>query len=309
LGVDAGRGRRAHPLARPPRRYLRGLVHARDLPLFLPGSAEDPPYFVRAGNHNVLSEIRHQKTVLPLFSAAADALAAPWFVPEPTPWADLPGRSRLGLLLGGCLAVAYGRAFLRPREELSGLLLAHAAAACVSAVAQGESGHPNGYRYVYLAVPAALGIASGFLALLGSVPDRAKRIAALAGIGAVAITGTLGARDACLMWPEARATFVQFGGCGTLLGEAADRWSLHGSTVIDPAPYGDLRIAGIVQRYALTRRPAFPPGGRPRSPSMFHVVADRPEALAPSERVVERVVTPWGDPCGLVVRSPAPLPR
>ncbi|MGA7990415.1 MAG: hypothetical protein WCC53_03180, partial [Thermoanaerobaculia bacterium] len=130
-------------------------------PLFLPGSRGDPPYFARTGNHNVLSEIRYQKSVLPLFGATADALAAPWFVPDPAPWTDLPGRSRLGLILGVCFAAGFGRAFLKPRDELSGLLLAHALAAGVSAVAQGESGHPNGYRYVYLTAPAALGIASG----------------------------------------------------------------------------------------------------------------------------------------------------
>ncbi len=274
-------------------------------PLFLPGSRGDPPYFVRSGNHNVLSEIRYQKSVFPLFGAMADALAAPWFVPEPAPWADLPGRSRLGLILGVCLAVGFGRAFLKPRDELSGLLLAHAVAAGVSAIAQGESGHPNGYRYVYLTVPAALGIASGLLALAGSAPKRARRIAALAGIGAVAIAGTLGARDACLVWPQARPTFTQFHGCGTLLGEAAQRWSLRGPAEVDGWPDADLTIAAIVQRYALTRRPEPPPGGPPLSHSTFRVSLAPPKTLAPGERVVERVVTPWGKPCGVVVRSPA----
>jgi hypothetical protein len=124
-------------------------------PLFLPGSRGDPPYLARTGNHNVLSEIRYQKSILPLFGATADALAAPWFVPEPGWWIDLPGRSRLGLILGVCLAVGFGRAFLKPRSELSSLLLAHAVVASVSAVVQGESGHPSGYRYVYLTVPAS----------------------------------------------------------------------------------------------------------------------------------------------------------
>ncbi len=274
-------------------------------PLFLPGSRGDPPYFVRSGNHNVLSEIRYQKSVFPPFGAMADALAAPWFVPDPAPWADLPGRSRLGLILGVCLAVGFGRAFLKPWDELSGLLLAHAVAAGVSAIAQGESGHPNGYRYVYLTGPAALGIASGLLALVGSAPERARRIAALAGVGAVAVTGTLGARDACLVWPQAHPTFTMFRGCGTLLGEAAHRWSLRGPAEVDGGPDASLRIAAIVQRYALTRRPEPPPGGPPLSPSTFRVSLAPPKILAPGERVVERVVTPWGEPCGFVVRSPA----
>lgn len=274
-------------------------------PLFLPGSGGDPPYFVRAGNHNVLSEIRYQKTVLPLFGAAADALAAPWFVPDPAPWSDLPDRSRMGLVLGVCLAVGFGRAFLRPRDELSGLLLAHALAAGVSAVAQGESGHPNGYRYVYLTVPAALGIASGLLALVGGVPERVRRSAALAGVGAVAIAGMLGARDACVVWPRARPTFTKFRGCGMLLGEAAHRWSLRGPAEIDGGPDPELRMAAIVQQYALTRWPEPSPGGPLRAPSTFRVSLAPPKNLAPGERVVERVVTPWGEPCGFVVRSPA----
>jgi hypothetical protein len=294
--------------ARP--RILRAAVFAGAFalvasPLFLPGSRGDPPYFVRAGNHNVLREIRYQNSVLPLFGATADALAAPWFVPEPAPWADLTGRSRLGLILGVCLAVGFGRAFLKPRNELSGLLLAHAVTAGISAVAQGESGNPNGYRYVYLTVPSALGIASGLLALVGSAPKRARRIAALAGIGAIAIAGTLGARDACLIWPEARPTFTQFHGCGTLLGEAAHRWSLRGSAEVDGGPDAELRIAAIVQRYALTRGLEPLPGGPPLSPSTFRVSLAPPKTLAPGERVVERVVTPWGEPCGVVVRGPA----
>jgi hypothetical protein len=274
-------------------------------PLFLPGSRGDPPYFARTGNHNVLSEIRYQKSVLPLFGATADALAAPWFVPDPAPWTDLPGRSRLGLILGVCFAAGFGRAFLKPRDELSGLLLAHALAAGVSAVAQGESGHPNGYRYVYLTAPAALGIASGLLAIVGGAAARARRITALAGVGAVAIAGTLGARDACLVWPRARATFTHFCGCGTLLGEAAHRWSLRGPTEVDAGPATSLRIATIVQRYALTRHPEPLPGGLPLAPSTFRVSPASPRTLGRGERVVERVVTPWGEPCGIVVRSPA----
>ena len=294
-------------------RVLRGAVFAGAFalaaaPLFLPGARGDPPYFVRAGNHNVLSEIRYQRSALPLFGAAADALAAPWFVPDPAPWGDLPGRSRLGLVLGVCLAVGFGRAFLDPRTELSGLLLAHAAAGGLSAVLQGESGHPNGYRYVFLTVPAALAIASGFLALVGSAPERSRRIAALAGVGALAVTGTLGARDACLVWPEARSTFRQFHGCGMLLGEAAHRWSRQGPTEVASGPATELRIATIVARYALTPRPEPAPAGSPRATSTFRADLVPPTETGPGERVVERVVTPWGEPCGVVVRRPAPRP-
>ena len=273
-------------------------------PLFLPGAPGDPPYFARTGAHNVVTEIRYQKSLLPPFAAAADAFAAPWFVPEPGAWADLPGRSRMGLVLGALLAVGLGRAFARPKDSLSRLLLAHAATAFVSAVAQGESGHPNGYRYVYLTTPAALAVASGLFALVACATERRRRPAALVGAGAIAVAGALGARDAVLVWPEARSTFTHFRGCGTLLGEAGSRWGRYGPTEIDPAPSDDFRIASIVQRYALVRPPGPPPAGRLLRPSTFGVAPEVPTTLAPGERVVERVVAPWCAPCGVVVRRP-----
>jgi hypothetical protein len=270
-------------------------------PLFRAGGAGDPPYFARTGAHNVLREIRVQKSVLPLFGAAADALAAPWFVPDPAPWGDLPGKSRTGLVLGTLLAVGLGRALLSPKAELSSLLLAHAGAGFASAVLQGESGNPNGYRYVYLTVPAALAIASGALALVGSAPARHRRAAALALVGAVAVAGVLGARDACLVWPEARATFTQFRGCGTLLGEAAHRWSRYGRTTIPGEKSDTLELARLVATWGLVRGPEPEPGGGLRRAAAFRAVL----APAPADaRVVERVVTPWNEACGAVLLEP-----
>ena len=223
-------------------------------------------------------------------------------MPDPGAWSDLPGRSRTGLILGVLLAVGLGRALARPGDTLSRLLLAHAGAALLSAVAQGESGHPNGYRYVYLTLPAALAIASGLLALVGCVPPRGWRAAAIAGAGAIAIAGTLGARDAVLVWPEARPTFTHFRGCETLLGEAAYRWSRYGPTEIEDRD--ETRIARIVYRYSLVRPPGPAPGGRMRAPSSFRVTLAAPVGVTPGERIVVRVVTPWNVPCGAVLSQP-----
>ncbi len=266
-------------------------------PLLGARAGSDPPYFVRAGAHNVLSEMRAQKSVLPAFGAAADALGAPWFVPDPAPWGDLPGRSRTGPVLGLLLAVGLARALLSPRAELSSLLLAHALAGAASAVAQGESGNPNGYRYVYLTTPAALAIASGVFALLACVPGRLRRPAALALVGAVAVAGTLGARDA-LRWRDARSTFHHFRGCGALLGEAARRWAPYAPVTIDPAEGGVLALARLVDRWGLVRRDEPGPASPLRARASFRVALAPPAGGA---RVVERVVTPWNEPCGVVV--------
>ena len=273
-------------------------------PLFLQGAPGDPAYFARTKAHNVFAEMRYQRSAFPPFTAAADALASPWFVPEPTAWADLPGRSRLGWLLGTLLAVGLGRAFLAPLGDLGGLLLAHAAAGFLSSVVQGNSGNPNGYRYVYLTVPAALAVASGALALLSALPERARRMAAVLTLGGIAIAGTIGMRDGCLRWPEARSTFDQMNGCSTRLGAAAARWSLRGPTDIEGDPSFNGIVAEGVRRYAITSEPLAAPGGAPLTPSRYLVTA-RAEPGA-GERIVERVADPWGRACGAVLRRADP---
>ena len=59
---------------------------------------------------------------LPAFAAAADALPAPWLIPDPEGRHDLEGASRLGWIVGIPVAVALARALRSPRQELSGLL-------------------------------------------------------------------------------------------------------------------------------------------------------------------------------------------
>lgn len=260
------------------------------LPLIVFGGPRDPSYFARVQNHNLLREIRIHRSPLPLLDATADGLKAPWFVPEPTAWADLPGRSRLGWILGIAAAVACARSLARPKEALSALLLSHAAAALAAAVAQGESGHPNGYRFVYLTSLTAVAVAAGALALIGAAPTRARRVAALVAIGLFAFAGARGAVDACLIWPTARSTFDQFKGFQTMVGEAALRWQRYGLVTVE-AFHNTLVVRSIVAN------PRFlGPAPEPYGPATarFFRVADSGDLPRLGERCVEHVQDPWG---------------
>lgn len=188
--------------------YLLGLA-VSVAPLFLFREGRVLPYFHRAEDHNVLREVRYNRSVFPVAAAAADALASPWFLPDPTRRHDLD-RSRLGLLAIP-LAVAFGRAFLFPRAELSALLLFHAGAAFVASVVGGQSGNPNGLRFGYLATLAAVAVSAGTLALLRAAPAARRRTAGLAAVGALAVASVFGAHQSFL-WSRARDTFDGFHG-------------------------------------------------------------------------------------------------
>jgi len=95
-------------------------------PLFLFRKGLAVPYFARPSQQNVFVEIRYWRSLMPPFEAAADGIAAPWFIPEPS---DLPGKTRLGWILGIPVAVSFLVALRQPRRELSALLLGHGAAA------------------------------------------------------------------------------------------------------------------------------------------------------------------------------------
>src|SRR5262249_10950999 len=145
------------------------------LPLFLFEQGRVLPYFNRATDHNVIKEIRYNRSPIPLLAVAADGLAAPWLA-DPTPRHDL-SRSRLALL-GLPLAIALGQSLLAPRRELSALLVLQAGTAFAASVVAGQSGHPNGLRYGYLATLTAVAVAAGILALVGRVPTAHRRAAA-----------------------------------------------------------------------------------------------------------------------------------
>src|SRR5262249_4172400 len=158
-------------------------------------------------DHNVSLEVARTKSWMPPFAAAADTFAAPWVLPDPSPRNDLAGRRRLDLLIGAAVAIAFGHALLRPRDRFSGLLLAHAAAVLAAVVGGGQADHPNGSRFAYLSSIAAVSAAAGVLWVVGLVRPELRRAAAIAAVGAVAIGGALGAKDALVLWPDAPETF------------------------------------------------------------------------------------------------------
>ncbi len=288
------------------------------LPLFVLRGGRTAAYFARVSDHSALREIERTRSFLPPFAAAADAIAGPWFLTDPTPRHDLPGQSRLGLL-GIPLAVSLARSLRFPRKELSGLLLCHAAAALAASVAGGQADQPNGMRFSYLISVTAVAVAGGLLYALALLPEARRRLGALAVIGLVAILGALGARDALLRWPERQETFDGFHGQDTLLARTLLRWEPYGRVEFVPGlEHSRITVDGIV-RYRLDpeeleRRSqvarAEPIGtGAERS---FRLMPPGLSAAA-GEGLVEQVQDAWGRTWGLVlarrVSSAAGAPR
>lgn len=288
-------------------------------PLFLFTEGSTGSYFARASQQNVLDRVRRDRSPLPLAVNAADALAAPWFLPDLALHHDLPGRSRLGWLLGLPVAVALGRALCRPADELSGFLVGHAGAAFLASVAGG--GVPNGYRFSYLADVTAVAAAAGLLLLTVRIPLRLRRAGAIAAIGVAAVSSATGARDALLDWPSRLETFQGFRGQDTMLARSALRWERYGSVDVEPGRMDSAITVASILRYRLdpdlTAAPARPaadgldvrvpvpttalalrlPGnGSGRS---FRVAGPdaRPDA---GERRVETIRDAWGRSWGLV---------
>jgi hypothetical protein len=260
------------------------------IPLFVLGGSADPPYFARVESHSLLRELRIHRSPMPFLSATADGLKGPWFVPEPKGWADLPSRSRLGWILGIAVAVAFARSLARPRDALSALLLSHAVVGLAAAVAQGESGHPNGYRFAYLTSLSAIAVAGGSLALIGAAPAKHRRVAAMSAILLLVFAGMRGAVDACAIWPAAPTTFEAFRGNETLTAEAALRWMRYGTVSVETS-----RDAIVVQ--SIVAQPRFlgaapDPAGAAVGRS-FRVAAAG-DAGRPGERCVEHVQDRWG---------------
>jgi hypothetical protein len=268
-------------------------------PLFLLRHGRAAPYFARTADHNVGLEIARTKSLLPPLAAAADTIVAPWFLGDPTPRHDLPGRSRLGWLLGVPVAIALGRVLLRPREEISGLLGAHAAAVVAAVVAGGQADHPNGARFAYLATVAALAAAAGVLWIIGRAPRERRRAAAMAAVGALAVGGALSARDALVRWPEHRATFDSFHGQDTLIGRAAARWGAYGSVEVASGLGQSPLTIEAARRYRLD--PESTDARRSASDRRFRIRIGSAEAPPlGGERVVERIQDPWGRSWGSV---------
>jgi hypothetical protein len=260
-------------------------------PIFLFHAGRTAPYFARAADHSLLAEIRYSRSPLPALNAAADSLAGPWFLSDPYAHHDLPGRTRLGWILGLPVAVAFARSLVRPSEEFSGYLLSQAGAAFAASVAGGHAGVPDGYRFGYLSDAAAVAAAGGVLCLLALVPESRRRAAALTGVGLFAIAGALGARDALLVWPQRRETFDGFHGQDTLLARTALRWGRYGSVAISPELGHSEITIGAVRRYRLD--PIRPEKSAVAERRCFRI-GPAGSPLKPDERSVEQVRDAWG---------------
>ena len=260
-------------------------------PIFLLQEGRVASYFARASDHSLLAEIRYMHSPMPAFAAAADSMAAPWFKVDPYRHHDLPGKTRLGWILGLPVAAALARSLLRPREEFSAYLLSQAGAALAGSVAGGHAGVPNGYRFGYLSNVTAVAAAGGVLCLIALLPLSRRHAGAIAAVGLLAVSGALGARDALLAWPERMETFDGFHGQDTLLARTALRWERYGTVTITPGiGHSEITIGGI-RRYRLA--PDVPEQEPATERRCFRIVpAGTP--LEPGERTVERVRDAWG---------------
>jgi Dolichyl-phosphate-mannose-protein mannosyltransferase len=267
-------------------------------PLFLLRSGRVAPYFVRAGQHNVLLEIRRAKSLWPLVEAAADVLASPWFVGDPEPRHDLSGKSRLGWILGIPAAAALATALRFPRREFSAYLFAHSGVAFTAAIVSGEAGNPNSFRFGYLSTVAAVVSAGGILLLVGGVAPRYRRAAAIGAIGLLAINCSLSARDVLVRWSNRRDVFRSFNGEDTLLARSAIRWERYGAVALATGLGTERGVIAAIRRFRLdpedlrlsSRLPSPGSGDRKRS---FRIVPPG-AARRPGEHLVERVRDPWG---------------
>ena len=270
-------------------------------PLFLFARGRVAPYFARASDHNVLREMRWARSPMPAFAAAADSLAAPWFKPDPFSHHDLPGRTRLGWLLGIPVALALARALARPEAELSAYLLANAAAALAASVVGGHAGVPNGYRFGYLADAAAIAATSGLILLAGLFPIRLRRAAALAALGLVLVNGALAVRDALLDWPARRETFDGFHGQDTLIARAALRWEAYGPVELEHGREHSPITVGAIRRYRLDPDPGPRPSPSPPPRARSFRLAPPGDAPSEGERAVEIVRDGFGRDWGVVL--------
>ena len=268
-------------------------------PLFLLREGRTVSYFARTADHNVVLEMKRTGSLRPPVEAVADALVSPWLLADPSPRHDLPGRSRLGWLLGIPVLVALGRSLVRPRDAISGLLLAHAAAFLAAVAAGGQADNPNGSRFAYLSTLTAVATAAGILWILDRVPAASKRTAAILAIGAVAVSGALSARDALILWPSHAETFRGFHGQDTLIGRAAARWERYGGIDVEKG-IGHSPIAiEAVRAYSLD--PDSPALGDARTVDRGIRIAKPGAAMGNDERRVETITDPWGKVWAVVI--------
>ena len=266
-------------------------------PLFLLRAGRVAPYFVRAGHHNIVLEIKYAKSLRPLVEAAADGLASPWFVGDPEPRHDLSGKSRLGWILGIPAAAALATALRFPRRAFSAYLFTHTGAAFAAAIVSGEAGNPNSFRFGYLSTVAAVVSAGGLILLVSSAGAR-RRAAAISAVGILAIGGALSARDVLLDWNDRSDTFQSFHGQDTLLARAAIRWERYGAVTLVPGLGAEPTTIAAVRRFRLDpqdlRLEGLAPAPGSASVKRSFRVSPPGAAPGPGERLVERVRDAWG---------------
>ena len=269
-------------------------------PLFVLRADRRGSYFARASDHSVLREIERQKSLLPPVLAAADALAGPWLLADPSARNDLPGRMRLGWIVGIPAFVAFARCLARPRDDLSALLLSQALAALAATVAGGQADVPNGARFAYWTTLVALAASAGTLALVGAAGSAGRRrLAAFAAVGILAIGGALAARGVLVDWPARRETFDAFHGQDTLLGRAAARWEVFGPVRLDERLAHSPILVRTVARWRLDPEPPPAPSPTLVGRRSYRIVAA--ERAAGAGRPVERIADAWGRTWGVVV--------
>ncbi|MEP7132897.1 MAG: hypothetical protein ABI914_07015 [Acidobacteriota bacterium] len=296
-----GEGGRVRPLVRLPVAFAAAFVLCT-LPIFLWKEGRVAPYFARASDHNVVREMRRARSPMPLFGAASDSLSAPWYRADP-----FTGYRWLGWLLVVPVGVAAARALAHPGEEPSAFYASHWVAALAASVVGGQAGIPNGYRFGYLADVAAIAAASGILLIASRRKPAARRAIAIAAVGALAVSGALGAHDALVEWPARRDTFDSFHGQDTLLGRAAARWESFGRVAVEAGSEHSPITVEAVRKYRLDADlvPSPSPAAKAEKARAFRVAGPRSEARA-GEKVVERVRDAWGRDWGLVFAAPRP---
>ncbi len=265
-------------------------------PLFLFREGRQAPYFARASNQSMVRSLSSARSPLPLLTSAADAIAAPWWLPDPSPWQDVPG-PRLGWLVGIPVAVALGRALLFPGREFSALLLAHAAAAVAAFVASGPVMQPNGFRFAYLTSVTALAAAAGLLALVGAAGRRAGRPAALAAVAVLLVAGTLSTRAVFLDWAPRLEVLDGFEGYDNLLARTALEWEGYGRVAIDR------RLVHWSEGLEAVARVRRSDASHPASAAARRAFRIVPAGTGPSpgERVVSRIADERGAPLAVVL--------
>jgi hypothetical protein len=254
-------------------------------PIFVFRERRSVPYFLRTQQTNVVTEIRYWRSPMPLFEAAADGIRAPWFTPRHI-W---PPSAGLGFTFRVLLAVAFLRAILRPRDELSIVVLAQGGAALAATILGGHRGVPNWFRFAYLSDVAAVAIAGGglWLLLLAQRPER--RVLGIAVTGLLAAGSLLSARD--LLRDFTGPPGGDASGKATVVGRAALRWERYGKVGIDPTLLRYPGMAAAIRRYRLDpedRGAAPESAAAPLTGREFRIVPPG-GALREGERAVELV--------------------